>query len=513
MLKQILGGRFTEFTGCYNDTEFWSRMSGLSSGTALDHMVHTLGNLGHTGTPKDRLRSYLSVLGTSTGSEYDNANAFFGGYPVGMTFFKDYTRASTLYADYSVGSPVSTFTATRGATAPATYVDSNGVIQLVTTSDIPRYQGGYYDATGFHAQKGLMVEAAGTNIMTDGICYSDAGAGLASGWTRVNTNSASNPNLQELVDVKATFNVGAVVNAQHISGTEAAAVGTGTWSYYNTAATTGFAQNDKVSISAYIKGSLVGCTIKFIMFEYNVAHTYLAQTVSNITTPDSSYKLQTATVTVANASTAEIKVGIQIVSLGVGDTYDLYYTCFQAEKSPYPTSFIPTTTAALTRGAEVLTYPISGNRTAETETIFVKFAPSTDFANDGVPRQLIATSTKDRRISKNSTATVLNFYPNTNDSSGTNAVGTTNILSNTSYVVTGVAYGATASTNARIYVNGISEGTDADDYTSPAWGTNFYIGSNSTSASQLNGTIQKVAIYNRALSDAEVLTVSTLLNL
>ena len=91
-----------------------------------------------------------------------------------LTFYKDYTRGSSVNADYSAGSGTGTFTATRGATTPATYVDALGVINLVTTSDIPRFQGGYYDSTGFHAQVGLMIEGARTNLVPKSYTMNDA---------------------------------------------------------------------------------------------------------------------------------------------------------------------------------------------------------------------------------------------------------------------------------------------------------------------------------------------------
>jgi hypothetical protein len=161
----------------------------------------------------------------------------------------------------------------------------------------------------------------------------------------------------------------------------------------------------------------------------------------------------------------------------------------------------------------VLSYLNTGNATAEQETIIIKFAPmGGDFANDGLARVLIDSDPDRVTMSKDAAAVVVRLYPNLTDDSATSAVSTTTPLVNTSYVTTGVAYGATADINSEIYVNGITEGHSHTNYTQPDMaGTSFYIGSRYTSIQQLNGLIQKVAIFNRALSASEILEVSNLL--
>lgn len=160
-----------------------------------------------------------------------------------------------------------------------------------------------------------------------------------------------------------------------------------------------------------------------------------------------------------------------------------------------------------TTRTDVLTYPILNNRTAEQETIFIKFIPDTDFANDGTERDLTDTQTRQRFIRKRSATNTdrLSFQPNSTDSINSVSYTTTVPLANTSYVVCGVAYGTTAGINSEIYLNGVSERSETTDYTSPAWGTIFSLGSASGGGNQLNGIIQKVLIFNRALTADEVL--------
>jgi hypothetical protein len=209
-------------------------------------------------------------------------------------------------------------------------------------------------------------------------------------------------------------------------------------------------------------------------------------------------------------ATASAVANIGVVSND--GTSTIYVAAIQCEASPYSTSFIPTTTAAMTRNAETLKYAIAGNRTAATESIAIKFMPlGGSFANDGIDRFLCDTDTKQRYIKKATTETVCKFRPNNTDSSASAPAASTTSLLNTSYNVVGVAYGATADVNAEIFIDGASEGTDSDNYTSPIWGTNMYMGSDNAGANQLNGLIQKVAIFSRALTAPEVASVSSLL--
>ena len=84
---------------------------------------------------------------------------------------------------------------------------------------------------------------------------------------------------------------------------------------------------------------------------------------------------------------------------------------------------------------DVLSYEISGNRTAAQETIVIKFTPDSNFANDGVTRTLCDTDTKRRVSRKQTTTTYIIAYPNWSDSVAVNR-NTNNILANINYVFT-----------------------------------------------------------------------------
>ena len=428
-----------------------------------------------------------------------------------ITFFKDYENDPYVNVDINGvarGSPIATFTATRAASAPATYVDANGVVQLVTTSDIPRFQGGYYDATGFHAQKGLMIEAARTNLLirTNGTA---GAAGLWTGWSIVEsiagtptTTAVAIPELTSIAGAKS-------MSVDYVDGVDANKAFQAT----STSTDAGSVVNgETVTLSFWARSSgITGANFTGVVKFRDAADAALTETATATLTLTTSWRYFTLAATASNANTSRARVAIGF-SAGVdqGDVLNFEIWGVQLEKNPYATSFIPTTTASLTRGAEVLTYPILNNRTAEQETIVIKFAPRSAFANDNVERVICSTDTKNRVVRKLNTGTKAYFAPNITDSSAANTSSTTVPAANTSYVVCSVAYGSTAGTNAEIYINGISEGTDADNYTTPAWGTNFYVGSKNDGTLQLNGIIQKVAMFGRAMIAAEIMEVTTL---
>lgn len=160
-------------------------------------------------------------------------------------------------------------------------------------------------------------------------------------------------------------------------------------------------------------------------------------------------------------------------------------------------------------GVDVLKYQTLGNRTAAQETIVIKFAPTGDFANDGVYRIISSTDTKTRQIRKDDTGTVVKFIPNNTDSPTSNPVTTTTPLDGVSYVSTLIC--KKTSPYALNYLDGVLEGSDTDNFTNNAWGTYFYIGCAVSGDLQLNGIIHKVAFFNRALSQSEVATVTNLM--
>ena len=65
---------------------------------------------------------------------------------------------------------------------------------------------------------------------------------------------------------------------------------------------------------------------------------------------------------------------------------------------------------------------------------------------------------------------------------------------------------------AEVYQDGVSVGAyTAGDYTAPAYGTRFSVGSAVGGATWAYGVIEKIAIYNSVLNAGDVSAVSNLL--
>jgi hypothetical protein len=197
-----------------------------------------------------------------------------------------------------------------------------------------------------------------------------------------------------------------------------------------------------------------------------------------------------------------------------GENFWLEVKDVQIEKGVVPTSFIPTTTAEVTRPAETLKYFNLGNSTKDKESIFISFTPrGTGFANDGVLRRLHGTDTKSRIIRGSLGGNVLDFYPNGTDSTScmTTTSGASGTLNSLTKYATTMKH---SSPYVSAYLNGLASGTPetADDFVNPAWGTYFFIGSQFNGTESFQGDISKVAKFSRALSASEVAAVDRFLN-
>jgi len=377
-------------------------------------------------------------------------------------------KRTSLNADFSVGSGLATYTASRSASNPATYIDASGVVQLVTTSDVPRYAGGYYDETGFHAQSGLMVEGASTNLIPKASVIDDAT------WTET-TSTADN----------------ADVGSSSPNGTATAPSLTASAGNGNLLLTTAVTAR---TFSVWLKRKTGTGTINITA---DGGTTWAAVTLTS-----SWGRFQ---VTAASASQ---KCGIQIVTNGDA----VYVWGAQFESSFSATSFIPTTTVALTRNTDRTRYFIANNRTVGKETILIKYMLNhTLESSDTAIYGLHDTDTKRRVVQRNGGSLVIAAYANANDNISVMKSTTTPNISNVSYV-----HGLSvqhSSPYLSVYHNGVLEGTyTVGDFIDNAWGTYFSVGGDTGGTQNINGLVQSVAIFNRALTASEVLAVTNILN-
>ena len=198
------------------------------------------------------------------------------------------------------------------------------------------------------------------------------------------------------------------------------------------------------------------------------------------------------------------KCGIKIANNGDS----IFAFMSQLENLEMATTPIPTVTGGRTRGAEKLTYAISGNRTAATESIFFNIAPCWRSINS--LRVVMDTDTKERYLNYQS-QNYFQVYPNKTDSVAVEAFSLMSSGGPNEVSVNAVTIGG-SSPYASAYVNGGAVGTyTTGGFTTPTWGTNFYIGSDNAGANQFNGIIKSVAIYSDTKNSTDVGTITNIM--
>lgn len=388
------------------------------------------------------------------------------------TFYADYTTG-VLDAIRSFGSPTATFTASRGASNPATYIDSDGVMQKTETSNVGRFTKYSYDSTGLISTPGLYVEGAATNYLLRSMEF-DHVAWVKSNATVVANNTTA-PDGTETAD-KITFdaNSSALVR-QAVSG-ENPASSTYTFSVWLRSDS---ARDVRLRIDSTTSGSLSTVSLATTWRRVSVTRTFAVTDIADVE---------------ANIFNSDPNSVVPIYAWGA-----------QLEKNSYATSFIPTTTAALTRNAEVLKYATLGNRTASVESMIVKLYPG--FANDIFSNYptITDTDTKRRYALFNQGTNDVVIKPNTTDSTSSSV---TNLINDTWSALDSMTLGYNfqhSSPYVEGFYQGVTDGTPdtSDDFTDPVWGTYFYVGSDTGGTNQLNGIISQIAFFDRVLTDAE----------
>jgi hypothetical protein len=257
----------------------------------------------------------------------------------------------------------------------------------------------------------------------------------------------------------------------------------------------------------YTISGLVRGTGSFKAYIYDGTGTAVNSTA--ITAQDDYWSKFAVQITVANNGAGAI-AGFRLVA---DNAVTVYFCALQVELSPYPTSFIPTTTAAATRKAETLKYAISGNRTAAQETIAIKFANEWSSGSGDSSATLHATDDDIRRGAFGSAGSSTYYStPNHTQDVGAQASFNPGTTLSTSYVFMDV-YSPNSDPNVVVYKNGTIGITKNTDYTVNDWSatTYFFLGTLPAGNYNSDTLIQKVAIFNRALSASEVAQVSTLM--
>lgn len=219
------------------------------------------------------------------------------------------------------------------------------------------------------------------------------------------------------------------------------------------------------------------------------------------TLPNGVYRLQlTNTAGVSNGDSLRVYCGFAGNSETAGKY--LYAIGAQLEAGPTATSYIPTTTAAVTRNADVLTYPSAGNvlgtvGTCYAEVMFPNGASSTE-----PPRIITANSAAERNLLYvSSVAGGKGRLANYDGTGPASEVGYTVDIGGALNKVA-ASWGGSAATVA---IGGLSNsGTFDGDFNV----NELRIGNLCVAGYELNGNIANVCIWTRKLPDAVLKRIS-----
>lgn len=247
-----------------------------------------------------------------------------------------------LALDFTTASldPRVTFTRTTGASNPATYVASNGYITLAS-NNAARFD---FDPVTLVC-KGLLIEEARTNLVKYSQDFSNAS------WTLGNATIGS-----------STTSPDGTANGQSLMET----VTSGGHRYYVTssitatnAATYTYTVFVKANGRNYVRLADTAVSNVTCFFDINagtVGTVGSAVTASSITNFGNSwYRCSITYVMVGTAATPALNISTDGTTVSyAGDvTKGVYVWGAQLEAGAFPTSYIPTTTTALTRNADI----------------------------------------------------------------------------------------------------------------------------------------------------------------
>ena len=168
----------------------------------------------------------------------------------------------------------------------------------------------------------------------------------------------------------------------------------------------------------------------------------------------------------------------------------------QLEAGSFASSYIPTTTASVTRNADVLTYPFSGNASSTVGTAFMQcFFPAGTFTGGGINRYLIDFGTNAAPMFLNNAGSLLLF-----DGTATRSFSQT---------FTGASSKIATSWGGSTSIGSINGGVGSSGFDGDLGATTaITIGDFGGGSSQPFCTIRNVRIYQTQLSAAQLQAVT-----
>jgi hypothetical protein len=397
------------------------------------------------------------------------------------------------------------FNVTRATTA--TRVNANGLIEVVA-SGIPRLD--YFASGGVVGCPALLVEPSAQNIMAQSETLSVSGdwtqtAVLATGWAIASPDGLVSGSLLVATSGSSQHNINRNATTSITSGTTITAS-----CFFKAHGTNNFAQ-------LVIGGFTFSPASPFANFNLSgngaiTTGTYSSAFIQNY---GNGWYRCGLTATAAANGTNNLAI-VPIIASGTarnptfaGDGVNgVYAWGAQVETGSVATSYIPTTTAAVTRNADVINVSgaVSGCIGQTEGTIYAE-VDIRAFANLGIFLSISNGGGNDR----------IEIYKNTDskiyfDRVSTTLSGTTTSVSSTSTYSAGILKVAVAykSGDTIMYING-SPATTVQTLTFTFLPiTKITIGTNRADISQFNDRIRSAALYTTRLTDSQLAALTTL---
>jgi hypothetical protein len=390
-------------------------------------------------------------------------------YPsLSMDFIYDadgrYTLNGTAYNDLTSFLGASGGTFSRASIG--TYFDSSGTLQTAS-SGTPRFD---HDPVT-HAPKGILIEEARTNVLLN--------SGADTGWVAGGTTPPTVANSLVIDGIPCASVTFTNTMASGYLGARAGRTGLGGAGYAS--ALNG--QQYTPSIWIRLSRALIGGE-SFVVY-YTGGYGLPGKTVNSSST---SFFGTWARMTLASFTMPGSTVEYPVVYLNsVASDLTVYMARGQFEAGSFPTSYIPTTTAAVTRAADNLTVPTTGGWFTTSSGSFSGQFQEASAQNTGGTSRVMGSSLLGRFVYRVSGDNTYKIYDGTNIVSTASMPINSNVKISSSYGSNGLAISA----NGAAPVTGSFDGT---------WGDQgfIWVGANYT------GYISKYNFYPSQLSNTQL---------
>ena len=412
-------------------------------------------------------------------------NAGSGAAIARPTFSRDFAGEKTL--DNGTG-PAITFTRASNAT----FFDASGTLQTAS-NNVARFD---HDPADGNKSRGLLIEEARTNSIVQSEDLSTTWT--ASGIT-VTTNQTTAPDGTSNADLIETT----LTNVAHNIATSI------TWAAvtYTFSVFAKYKDHQWITLRSGVGGSVFFATFDLLNSAIGTATAGVTHSITNV--GNGWYRLiMTSTITATGSA------GALIILNDADDLNNTAYTGTgtgaylwgaQLEAGAFPTSYIPTTTAAATRSADsAVVTPISSFYNQAEGTLFAEYSGAEPSAGRGVVQ--FSDGSLDNRVAITTAGTTA--IPN-----GSARVATVNqaaISVGSAPLLTDVIkfiFGA-AVDNFQA-ARGGTLGTADTSGTMPTGLTTLRLGAPTAASSILNGHIRKLAYYPRRLSNTLLQQLTT----